>query len=177
MKIPVDDITATPTALEYTEEVGELNDRLGRGVRDFRVPEGGLGVDLECYRAGLDVFFRGTLQGAVVGTCSRCLEEYPFGLEHPFVFVLTPRAAATLPESQLSADDMALSFYEGEEIDVTPLVHEQVILALPTRPLCREDCRGLCPRCGANLNAGPCACPAAPPDPRLAVLHALGRGK
>jgi len=66
--------------------------------------------------------------------------------------------------------------YEGDEIDLTPLVHEQIILALPTRPLCGESCRGLCPRCGANLNAGACGCPAAPPDPRLAVLLTM-RGK
>jgi uncharacterized protein len=73
---------------------------------------------------------------------------------------------------------LALSYYEGEEIDLTPLVHEQIILALPTRPLCGEACRGLCPRCGANLNAAPCGCPTAPPaDPRLAVLHSLARGK
>jgi uncharacterized protein len=72
---------------------------------------------------------------------------------------------------------MALSCYEGDTIDLTPLVHEQAILALPTRPLCGEGCRGLCPRCGANLNAGPCGCPAPPPDHRLAVLHGLARAK
>ena len=88
----------------------------------------------------------------------------------------SPPAAAHEP-GRLSADDLALSYYEGDEIDLTPLVHEQTILALPTRPLCRETCRGLCPRCGANLNSGACGCPAAPPDARLAVLHTLVRGK
>jgi uncharacterized protein len=177
MKIPVDQIKATPTALHYAEGVGELNDRLGRGVRDFRLGDGGLDVDVEYHRAGLDVFFDGSLRGQVTGTCSRCLEDYAFPLDHPFVFVLTPRAALVDPEARLTADDLALSFYEGDEIDLTPLVHEQAILALPTRPLCRDACRGLCARCGANLNGGPCGCPAAPPDPRLAVLHTLARGK
>jgi uncharacterized protein len=176
MKIAIDDIKATPKELAYTEEVEELNDRLGRGPRDYRVPAG-LGVDVEYYRAGLDIFFRGSLHGEVLGSCSRCLEEYPFGLDHPFVFVLAPRAAATVESPALKPDDMALSYYEGEEIDLTPLVHEQVLLALPTRPLCGEGCRGLCPRCGANLNAGACGCPAPAPDPRLAVLHELTRGK
>jgi DUF177 domain-containing protein len=176
MRIPVDQIKATPTALHYAEDVGELNERLGRGVRDFRLADG-LGVDVEYHRSGLDVFFDGALHGQVIGTCSRCLEDYAFPLDHPFVFVLTPRAAVGEPEARLTADDLALSFYEGEEIHLTPLVHEQAILALPTRPLCREDCRGLCARCGANLNAGPCGCPAAAPDPRLAVLHTLARGK
>ena len=176
MKIAVEDIKAAPKELSYTEEVEELNARLDRGVRDYRVPAG-LQVDVEYYRAGLDVFFRGALHGEVVGTCARCLEDYAFGLDHPFVFVLTPRAAAVTEPARLSPDDLALSYYEGEEIDLTPLVHEQIILALPTRPLCGEACRGLCPRCGANLNAGDCGCPAAPADPRFAVLHALMRGK
>jgi uncharacterized protein len=176
MKIAIDDIKASPKELSYTEDVAELNERLGRGVRDYRLPEG-IAVDLEYYRSGLDVFFHGSLHGRVLGSCARCLEEYPFGLDHPFVFVLTPRAAAAAGPAHLSADDMALSTYEGEEIDLTPLVHEQTILALPTRPLCRESCRGLCPRCGANLNAGACGCAAAPTDPRLAVLRGLTRGK
>jgi uncharacterized protein len=176
MKIAIDDIKASPKELAYTEEVDELNARLGRGARDYRIPAGPT-VELEYYRSGLDVFFRGALHGRVLGTCARCLEEYPFGLDHPFVFVLTPRAAAVAHASRLTPEDLALSYYEGEEIDLTPLVHEQILLALPTRPLCGEGCRGLCPRCGANLNAGPCGCPATPAEPRLAVLQELARGK
>jgi uncharacterized protein len=175
MKIAIDDIKATPKRLAYAEAVEELNSQLARGVRDYRLPAD-LGVDLEYYRAGLDVFFRGALRGDVVGSCARCLEDYVFTLDKPFLFVLTPRAAAVDPVAP-SAEDMERSTYEGDEIDLAPLVHEQVLLALPTRPLCTEGCRGLCARCGANLNAGPCDCPAASPDPRLAVLHALVRGK
>jgi uncharacterized protein len=175
MKIAVDDIKASPKELSYTEQIAELNERLGRGVRDYRIAEG-IDVDVEYYRSGLDVFFQGSIHGRVVATCARCLEEHAFGLDQPFVFVLTPRAAAAEP-AKIAPDDMALSYYEGEEIDLTPLVHEQTILALPTRPLCGEACRGLCSRCGANLNAGPCGCPEEPRDPRLAVLHTLARGK
>src|SRR6266446_5728763 len=149
MKIALDDIKATPKELAYTEGVDELNARLERGVHDYRVPRG-LGVRVEYYRAGLDVFFHGSLHGEVVGTCARCLEEYAFGLDHPFVFVLEPRAAAPSESARLSAEDLALSYYEGDEIDLTPLVHEQIILALPTRPLCGESCRGLCTRCAAS---------------------------
>jgi len=175
MKIALEDIKATPKELAYTEEVEDLNARLARGAHDWTVPAG-LGVRVEYYRAGLEVFFQGALHGRVVGTCARCLEEYALAVDHPFVFVLAPRAAAA-DDAQLSPDDLALSYYEGEEIELTPLVHEQLILALPTRPLCAESCRGLCPRCGANLNAGQCGCPAETADPRLAVLHALARGK
>lgn len=176
MKIALDDIKATPREVSYTEDVDELNARLDRGPHDYRLPAG-LGVDVEYYRAGFDVFFQGTLRGDVVGICARCADEYVFGLDQSFRFVLTPRAAEVDDEGALSADDLMLSTYEGEEVDLTPLVYEQTILGLPTRPLCRESCQGLCARCGANLNLGPCGCPAAPSDPRLAVLHTLVRGK
>src|SRR2546425_1690370 len=118
MKIALDDIKATPKKLAYTEGVDELNARLERGVHDYRVPRG-LDVRVEYYRAGLDVFFHGSLHGEVVGTCARCLEEYAFGLDHPIVFVLEPRAAAPSESARLSADDLALSYYEGGEIDLT----------------------------------------------------------
>jgi uncharacterized protein len=56
---------------------------------------------------------------------------------------------------------------------LTPLIREQMILALPTRPLCQEDCRGLCPRCGANLNERDCGCNLETGDARLAVLRSI----
>ncbi len=178
MKIPLDDIKASPKQLSYTDtdEVGELNTRLGSGVKDYSVTRG-LRVAVEYYRAGLDLFFSGALRGEAHGCCARCLEDYAFPIDQPFTFVMTPRAAGlpshTRAGEGLTPDEMAFSQYEGAEVDLTPLVHEQLILALPTRPLCREECRGLCARCGVNLNTGPCGCPAAPSDPRLAVLHGL----
>jgi DUF177 domain-containing protein len=176
MKILVDDIKASPKRLCYREDVDELNARLGNGAHEYSMGTG-MGVDVEYYRAGLDLFFRGSLDAQVQATCARCLEEYEFPLHHDFDFVLVPRAAAIAAAPHLSADDLALSHYEGEEIDLTPLVHEQTILALPTRPLCREGCQGLCDQCGANLNTAPCACPPRTTEPRFAVLHHLTRGK
>ena len=75
--------------------------------------------------------------------------------------------------AELEEEDLDLSFYEGEEIDLSPLVQEQIILALPTRPLCRESCKGLCPQCGVNLNVQTCTCATVVDDPRLEVLRTL----
>src|SRR5690348_12665722 len=104
MKIAIEDIKASPKSLHYAEDVDDLNARLDRGVHDYRVGAG-LAVDVEYYRSGLDVFFHGTLHGNVVGTCARCLEEYSFGVDHPFVFVLAPRAAE-VGGARLTADDL-----------------------------------------------------------------------
>src|SRR5207249_12183772 len=102
MKIALDDIKATPKELAYTEGVDELNARLDRGIHDYRVPRG-LDVRVEYYRAGLDVFFNGSLQGEVVGTCARCPEADAFGLDPPSVSLLEPRAAAPSDAAARSA--------------------------------------------------------------------------
>lgn len=157
MKVALDQIKAAPTALQYHEAAQALDARLHEGTSggdDFRFPEG-LDADLVHYRAGLDVVFEGTLRGDGEGTCGRCLEAYRFPLAQPMRVVLAPRATAGAGEGD---DDLGLGFYDGEEIDVTGLVVEHAILALPTIPLCAESCRGLCPQCGANRNLRPCAC-------------------
>jgi uncharacterized protein len=173
MKIQVADITEAAKELSYGEDVGELNARLERGVRDYRVTEP-IQVDLSHYRTGEDLIFAGAMRAAIQGVCARCLEEYGFTIDRGFRFVLSPRSTLGVDERELSADDLAFSFYEGKEIDLMPFVHEQAILALPTRPLCAEDCRGLCARCGANLNAGACGCPATE-IPRLGAALAGAR--
>jgi uncharacterized protein len=79
-------------------------------------------------------------------------------------------------EVELSGDELDLSFYEGDQVDLSPLVREQIILALPTRPLCRDNCKGLCASCGINLNTQACSCTVSGGDPRLAVLRTLKVG-
>ncbi len=157
MKIQIDDIKESPKAVSYTEAVEELNSLLARGAHDFSVP-GGLGVDLEHYRAGLDILLQGKIEGEVVGVCGRCLEDYTFAVERPFRIVLEPRSAAPRGGGRVPRDELELDYYDGKEIDTTPHIYEELLLALPTRALCGEDCRGLCVRCGANLNTGPCGC-------------------
>jgi uncharacterized protein len=87
--------------------------------------------------------------------------------------MLTPKAIGGDDKGAVNVDDLELSVYQGEEVDLSPLIREQVLLALVDRPLCREDCRGLCPRCGVNLNERECGCVAETPAPRLAVLRTL----
>src|SRR5262245_56428446 len=156
MKLPLDQIKASPTPLTYRETAEALNATLHDGTGagdDFRFPEG-LEADLAHYRAGLDVVFDGTLRGQAEGTCARCVEAYRFPVEQRLRVVLAPRATAGEGED----DDLGLGFYDGEEIDVTAIVVEHAVLGLPTIPLCREDCRGLCPQCGTNRNVRPCTC-------------------
>jgi len=86
--------------------------------------------------------------------------------------VLSPKSVG-YDSDTLRAEDLEFSLYEGEEVDLGPLIREQVLLALPTRPLCRDDCRGLCPQCGINLNHAECGCRVETFDPRLEALRSL----
>jgi uncharacterized protein len=149
-----------------------VNTRLAEGrhdTEDFRLA-GALDVDLTFYRAGDDLYFRGSLETTLDASCARCLASYRLPLHASFEFVLAPTRAQG-DDQELDADDLALSFYSGPDIDLEPLCGEQAILALPTRPLCRDDCRGLCPVCGVDRNAQTCTCEERPPDPRFEALR------
>ena len=106
--------------------------------------------------------------------CSRCLESYTTPVRSTFDLRYQPRTQnAGEGEREIHEDDLSTAFYENEEIDLGQLMREQFYLALPMKPLCGDDCRGLCPVCGGNLNRTQCGCKNEWEDPRLAVLKTL----
>ena len=174
MKISIDEIPQTAKEVVFSESGEELNKIYSQSsVREFGFPAS-LEVELRYYRAAADLFFDGRLSGQLRGVCGRCAEEFMFNLDQPFEFVLIPDPAKTGRKAEeLHRDDLALSFYSGDEIDLSPLIAEQVLLALPTQPLCGESCRGLCSACGINLNGESCSCASPTGDPRMAVFRTL----
>lgn len=173
MEIRVDDITAEAKELSFEEAEAEVNAVLEREpLREYRI-EGPISVRVSYYRAGTDLFFAGNLHASTHAVCARCAEEFVLPSERRFRFVLTPKAAGFAEEADLHAEDLEFSLYEGDEIDLAPLIREQFLLSLPTRPLCADECRGLCPQCGINLNQAECGCDAEHFDPRFAMLRAL----
>ncbi len=110
-------------------------------------------------------------QGSV--TCARCLSPVPFSGTEEVVWLFVPahqRPAAE--ETQLEAGDLDLIYYDDFKVPFDPLIEEQLQLELPMKALCRADCKGLCPSCGADLNAGACGCKAAA-DGRWDALKTL----
>jgi uncharacterized protein len=107
-------------------------------------------------------------------SCSRCAEPFRLPIDSSFDLRYWPvTETATAGEAELGEDDLETSYYTDDQIDLNELMREQFYLALPMKPLCQETCRGLCPECGTNLNAGGCSCAPAWEDPRLAALKAL----
>jgi uncharacterized protein len=91
--------------------------------------------------------------------CVRCLEEVPFSVNTFLDVELAPKDLVPhSAEVELKGNDLDTDFYEGDEIDLDPLVYEEVLLNLPMSPLCRDDCKGLCDTCGKNKNYGACSC-------------------
>ncbi len=178
MKISIDEIPQTPKEVAFSESVEELNKIYSQSSnRDFGFPAS-LEVELRYYRAAADLFFDGRVSGELSGICGRCAEEYRFRLDDNFDFALIPDPAkAGRKPGALHRDDLGLSTYSGDEIDLAPLIAEQVILALPTQPLCSESCRGLCGSCGIDRNRASCSCAAQSGDPRMAVFQLLKVGR
>jgi uncharacterized protein len=178
MKISVDEIPQSPKEIDFSESVEELNQIFRRErSRDFGFPPR-LDVHLAYYRSGQEIFFSGSFRGDCTGVCGRCLEEFGFALDHEFEFILIPDPKKSPHRAaELHRDDLGLSFYSSDEIDLAPLIAEQVMLALPTRPLCQESCRGLCGSCGVNLNHETCSCAQAGNDPRRLLFRTLKVGR
>jgi uncharacterized protein len=126
-------------------------------------------------RDGHQVRLRGQITARAEVDCDRCLKAVDMPVETSFDVTYVPAADyGKGPEAaELQEDDLSLSVFDGEAIDVDDLVREQVLLALPTRALCGEDCKGLCPVCGADKNMDCCNCESTEVDPRWAALKDL----
>ena len=151
-------------------------EELGLSEADERLA-GPLSVNLEVRQQENAVTVAGTVEGAALRQCVRCLSDY----EDPLYVTLYAdylRQAESASKSGLPLKHVArrskeraqeaamedvdeqdeIYFYQGDHVDLTPMLREQIILVAPMQPLCREDCAGLCPKCGQNLNDRRCAC-------------------
>lgn len=116
----------------------------------------------------------GTFHTRIELVCARCLDTVVEEVSKDFDLYYRP--TAQLPnedEIQLNIDDTEIGFFEGDGLFLADVLAEQVNLALPMKVICRGDCRGLCPQCGANLNHDECRCETHSADPRLVPLARL----
>lgn len=153
-------------------EAGELDAR----EYDFNLQEPPL-VDGGAMRAGQDIRLRGEIKATISALCDRCLNEVAITVEIPFDLFYEPAGASAdqATERELRERDLDFAVYENDRIDLDELVLEQLELSLPSRVLCREECRGLCPQCGADLNVEQCDCKPQI-DPRWQALADLKAG-
>lgn len=129
--------------------------------------------DLTAVREYDHVRVSGTVGVTFSLVCSRCLAPYESSINSSITIVFRPgtlEETAFEEETELSEQDLISSFYSGDEIDLTHELEEQIALEIPFRPLCDDNCRGLCPECGTDLNHSSCSCSAKQFNFKFSVL-------
>jgi uncharacterized protein len=124
--------------------------------------------------AGNEVFVNGHVDTRAQVECDRCLKliELPVNADFELEYI-TGSEYETSAVAELTEAEMSVAVFDGEALDVDEIVKEQILLAVPTRMLCREDCKGICPQCGVDRNTGECNCETKEIDPRWAALKDL----
>ncbi|MDA8079698.1 MAG: DUF177 domain-containing protein [Nitrospiraceae bacterium] len=127
---------------------------------------------LDVAKAEQEIIIAGSLQAELQLQCSRCLRDFRRSLDIPVNVVYHPLEEKQGERHGLKDDEMDLGFYR-DEIDLQDLFREQILLNTQMKPLCDEQCKGICPHCGTDLNISGCACGSRQTDPRLEVLRKL----
>ena len=121
-----------------------------------------------------DIRIRGSYRGSFRVPCARCLEPVEHSLQGEYDVLFRPVGVDSDDrEHSIGASETEIGYYQDGSLLLEDVLREQVLLSLPARTLCREDCKGICPICGANGNNEPCSCEEAPSDPRWSALGDL----
>ena len=132
-----------------------------------------LDVDLKLTNVGSRILVEGTLRTRVNLPCSRCAADHDENLDVRVDEQFLPHDSPEVPQGEdFEPEQLSVFTYENDEIDIDEVVRQNLVASLPSRPLCSEDCRGLCARCGANLNEKACECESeSSVDPRWGALQ------
>lgn len=149
--IRVEDISEEGSRLVFEDMPGLLSD-----VDECKIQSPIRGEVFLC-RVGKDVHLNGEVRVLIGLNCHRCLEEYIQEVYTTFSYILVPSLSGK-EEIDFGAEDMDVLLYNGAEIQLGEIFREQILLQIPMRHLCKEDCKGICPGCGANLNKEECHC-------------------
>jgi uncharacterized protein len=167
MFIDINKIDEDGLSFERTLDLSDLDDGAGQAISAEQVRVRG-----SVERNGETVDLTARLNATVRLSCARCLEYFDLPVDREFVLRLVAEEPGPATAKAADADDTLFQAPEGRA-DLGEIATEQIYLSLPMKPVCREDCKGLCPACGANRNVDECGCPQEPEDLRLAPLREL----
>lgn len=142
--------------------LGDVTTRLE--TQGYRLPVG-MRASLKLTKLEPDLYLEGSIEFSVERECSRCAESFLLDVTHGFTMAFSKG-------TQDPEEDLDVTFFQGDEIELGPVVEEQFVLSLPYTPLCRVDCKGICQQCGKNWNLGACECARGNPTSPFAVLKA-----
>ena len=179
MEIRLEQIKEDGLTLELENSVENfpiLTEMVANDECEFVAP---LRTALRALRIGDLVEMDGNIETSVRLPCSRCLQPFETPLKSSFALTYMQQVADMVEDTEpqqeieLNAEDMGIVYFQGEKINLKDAIQEQVVLEFPLRPLCKSDCKGLCPKCGADLNEAPCDCEQRPSSGKFAVLKNL----
>ena len=157
--LKLDEIPEQGLDLQWKEEKASLSaylKGLSRIDFDFETP---LQAEVKIQKAGQSVLITGKVEVTLRFQCVRCLKEFSYPLATTFELALHPlKEAPSDEETELENEEMESSFFEGGEIQLSEIACEQIFLEIPYQPVCQEGCKGLCPKCGKDLNLSSCEC-------------------
>jgi uncharacterized protein len=160
------------TAHEPFEKVYQP-DALGPETDAYRIVEP-VHLVFDIYKDKDQFRLVGSVKTTLQLLCSRCLEPFSWPVDAGFDLRYQPHSQNTGEgEREVEEDDLTTAFYDNDEIDLGQLMQEQFYLSLPMKPLCADQCKGLCPTCGTNLNRDACDCSNEWEDPRFAALRQI----
>lgn len=135
---------------------------------------GDIAIHATVTKASAATSVNGQIKGLIELDCDRCLEPVTTPIEIPvdLEFVPVDQFSAD-SERELTAEDLNVDVFDGESLDLKGIAREQILLEIPQQFFCREDCKGLCAKCGGNLNLIDCNCNETEIDPRWAALQNL----
>jgi uncharacterized protein len=124
-----------------------------------------------------EVLLRGEIAAVLRLVCGRCLKDFKTEVSIPVDLAYHPVKDLRADERyELSPEELNTGFYKDDELDLLELTKEQVLLTVPMKPLCNEACKGICPRCGKDLNEGPCGCDLKQTEGGLKMLDKFLKG-
>lgn len=157
-----------PGTLDYTPDLRQTGPLPVKGSADLLVEHRDEGSHVN------DIRLRAAYHGDFEILCARCVEPVALPLKGEFDLLFRPEKADAMGgEHAITPEETEIGYYQESGLSLEDVVREQVLLSLPGRTLCKEDCKGLCPRCGQNLNLATCSCGDVPSDPRWNALADL----
>ena len=171
MKIKISDIPIQGLDVDITEKAQYFDfNKEERSI--FRFP---IQLRGKVIKSGSDLYLKGTINTLLHLECSRCLLIFDLDLEETFDIMFIPKTSISNfgDDIELNQNELDTTYYEGDYLDMTEIIRQQLLLSKPMKPLCKEDCAGLCPKCGSNLNIKKCICDKEYIDPRWSTLKNL----
>ena len=166
------DLAIPESSIDYAPDIQQTGTLTVEGRAELLVEHRGPKETVE------DIRIRARIAGNFQLLCARCLTGVPTPVDTRFDLIFRPGGVdAETGEHAITEDETEIGYYEKSGLPLEDVVREQVLLTLPGRALCQEACKGLCPQCGADRNAGDCGCGETAGDPRWRALAGIATAK